>query len=243
MPTSSAPADPVRQLLSNGETEQAVRLLAQLCKNFPSLSEDAILLESSLNNLEQKVFEGTVSQEDQNIEERRVTKSALRLARLLDQTAAMPPSPASEKIIEQKLAADGPAEIAGQVEKAAEKPIPRRNLAGWALGSLALLGIVWAIWSQRSETPAVSLPKREMKTYIGKVLDQHGAPLQGAILDFGNGAATATTDANGAFRVELPKPAQDPAQVQVKITHHGKILKDEKLWQTAKVLGELKVLR
>lgn len=254
MPSSPVlPTDSVRLLLSNGETEQAVHQLAQLCKKHPSLLDDAIVLESSMNNLEQKVFEGTISQEDENIEERRITKGVLRLAKMLDQLAE---APALSPVLENALPSSAlPAATVvnrrqGPVEKTTSRPATNKRVFWWVGGGVVILGIVVWLWHRMVEAPGQpssmstsTAPVATMETYSGKVLDQHGRALPGATLDFGEGTATTTTDADGHFQVSLPKPAQEPAQVHVKITLNGKVLKNEKLWQAAKVLGELKVFR
>jgi Effector-associated domain 11 len=86
MPNSlDNPSEKVRTLLSEGETKQALDLLAQHCNNIPTLDDNAVMLQSSLRNLEQDIANGIISRENEQIEERRIVLGAIRLANLLEQ--------------------------------------------------------------------------------------------------------------------------------------------------------------
>jgi Effector-associated domain 11 len=78
------PSEKIRNLLSEGETKQALDLLALHCNNIPTLDDNAVMLQSSLKNLEQDVANGIISRENEQIEERRIVLGAIRLANLLE---------------------------------------------------------------------------------------------------------------------------------------------------------------
>lgn len=75
------------------------------------------------------------------------------------------------------------------------------------------------------------LPKTSIR---GRVLDRRtGAPLKGAIVNFGSGVAIDTTDGFGNFQIEVP--ARPGEQLTVAVLHHGRLGYDRVVTVPAKL--------
>ena len=224
MPTPSS-LEQVKELLANGNTEEAADMLLALSKaSFQEHYTSALLLKNRIETLQHNVIDGVLSSNEERIEWARISRSVVDLVGQIDK---------GERPLPKEVIQPPPAPKPGPIAR-----FPKPLL--WTL-PVVLLIVFFGIKNFRDDEPIeetvppnrTEVVKEEMVTQKGRLINFRRKPLSGVKIIIksveGGKEYSFTTNERGEFSFNYPKKLERK-QVHVTFEKNGKEL-DKKLIQ------------
>lgn len=221
----------LKLLVSENRLNEVFESLIRICKNsFPDFELSALQLKSRFRALEKQVIDGTISDEDKNIEQAKITQAVFSLISLLIKTEETPiqnidsqeiapkEKHTIDEIIEQNNF-EQPLLNNSEREAANVKTIdPKLILVAILL--LFSVGFVFFKFTQKNDVKIIEKPKEKV-FFDGKMMFEDLSPAPDISLKIDNFNTSAVTDRNGKFKIEISDTLLK--EVTLNINYKGKI--------------------
>ncbi len=193
---SAQTLETIRELLGNGDTEDAANLLLALAKeSHKEHYNSALLLKNRLETLQHNSIEGVLSLNEERLEWAKISKSIVGLAEQIERNEAP-----RQQVVEV---------ASNQNATATTQSGQGKKTWWWALAVLLLLGVALVpnLFQKKGANAAEKSEARQapLQKMQGQVIYFDGKPAANATLavEYLGKTFTAAADANGKFTLEV----------------------------------------